>query len=247
MRRKAVVVGASSGVGRALAERLAREGFDIVIVARDGRDLECVAADLGQRLGARVVCRPIDITAAEFDVEAFCRDCLDTLDGLDALFLPAGQVSDRDEGLVSGELLGRLVRVNFTGPIDVLAPFVAHFKQQKRGDLVLFSTIAAAAPRGRNMAYAAAKAGLEFYSRALRHHLDGSGVNIQVYALGYVDTAMSFGQSLKLPVAKPAAVADEVVRHLGQDRGVVYYPSFWRYVTLVLRHLPYFLSRRLRF
>ncbi len=246
-RRKAVVVGASSGVGRALAERLAREGFDLVIASRDLRDLECVAADLALRWKAKVSCLALDLADVGFDAEAFRRRCEETLGAPDAVFFPAGEVSAQDEGLATAPLLDRLVKVNFTGPIELVAAFLPHLTRQGRGDVVMFSTIAASAPRRRNMAYASAKAALEFYGRALRHHLVDTGVRVHVYALGYVDTAMSFGQQLKLPVAAPEEVAREVVANLGRDRGVVYYPRFWALVTFALRHLPWFLYRHLKF
>ena len=84
------------------------------------------------------------------------------------------------------------------------------------GTLVLFSSIAAAAPRRRNVAYAAAKAGLESFGRSMRHRTAGTPVEVQVYALGYVDTAMTRDLDLKLPVADPGRVAELVVGRLDQ-------------------------------
>ena len=60
-------------------------------------------------------------------------------------------------------------------------------EQQRQGNIVLFSSIAAVAPRQRNAVYSAAKAALETYGRAIRHHLADTEVRVQVYALGYVD------------------------------------------------------------
>jgi decaprenylphospho-beta-D-erythro-pentofuranosid-2-ulose 2-reductase len=112
---------------------------------------------------------------------------------------------------------------------------------------VLFSSIAAAAPRGRNVVYGAAKAALEHYGRSLQHRLAGGPVRVQVYALGYVDTAMSAGQRLLLPRVDPNRIARTVADALGDDRRFTYLPRYWRAITFGLRHLPWPIYRRLNF
>lgn len=246
-RNTAVVVGASSGVGRALAVRLAEAGYDLVISAREARDLEATAADLELRLGRRVAPLPLDLAAADFDPAVYHRRCVEELGHVGVVVVTAGAIHDGDDGSLGGAAVERLARVNFTSQVELLTPFLDEFRARDEGTAVLFSSIAAAAPRGRNMVYGASKAALEYYGRALRHSLKNTGAVVQIYGLGYVDTAMSFGQDLKLPVADPADVAEHVVRHLGRDVGLVYYPRFWRWVTLVLRHLPWTLYRRLDF
>jgi NAD(P)-dependent dehydrogenase (short-subunit alcohol dehydrogenase family) len=77
--------------------------------------------------------------------------------------------------------------------VTLVGAFVERFEHRGSGTIVLFSSIAAA-PRGRNVVYGAAKAALEHYGRSLQHRLAGGPVRVQVYALGYVDTAMSAGQ-----------------------------------------------------
>ena len=244
---RAVVVGASSGVGRALAEELARRGWQLVISARETRDLEALASDLALRHGTRIHCRTIDLGAADFDARAYRDACGELLGDVDAVLVTAGMVDPRDRGPGEPETTARLIRVNYESVIQVVARFAEVFEARDGGTIVTFSSIAAAAPRRQNTVYSSAKAALETYCRGLRHHLSPTRVILQTYALGYVDTAMSFGLKLLFPVASPAWVARYVADHLHRDRGRIYLPRFWAIVVLALRSLPWFIYKRLSF
>ena len=166
---------------------------------------------------------------------------------VDAIFVTAGMIDSRDQGPGEGEVTARLIQVNYASVIQLVARFAERFEKRGRGNIVTFSSIAAAAPRRQNTVYSSTKAALETYCQGLRHHLNSTEVILQIYALGYVDTAMSFGQKLLFPVASPEWVARYVVDHLDQDRGRVYLPRFWAIVVLVLRALPWFIYKRLSF
>ncbi len=241
----AVVIGASSGVGRALAQELARCGSNVVVVSRDTRDIEATAADLRERLQVRSLGVALDIASADLDHEAFVDSCTAFLGDVDSVFIPAGTVSDDDVG-ATPEVLVALTATNYLGPARLAAAFARRMLPRRRGEIVLFSSIAAGAPRTRNAAYSAAKAALEVYARGLRHSLEPQGISVRVYALGYVDTPLSFGRKLLLPIASPEATARHVVSH--RDRsGKYYYPRFWWWVLIVLEHMPWALYRRLSF
>ena len=248
-RNTAVVVGASSGVGRALAVRLAEAGYDLVISAREARDLEATAADLELRLGRRVAPLPLDLAAADFDPAVYHRRCVEELGHVGVVVVTAGAIHDGDDGSLGGAAVERLARVNFTSQVELLTPFLDEFRARDEGTAVLFSSIAAAAPRGRNMVYGASKAALEYYGRALRHSLKNTGAVVQIYGLGYVDTAMSFGpgsEDCRWPTRRD--VADARGAASGGATRPVYYPRFWRLRHVrASAHLPWPIYRRLDF
>ena len=244
---RAVVVGASSGVGRALAEELADRGWDLVISAREERDLAALAGDLELRHGARVHPQAIDLAEPDFDGRAYSEACVGRLGEIDAFFVTAGLVDSRDRGPGEPEVTARVILVNYAGVVQLIARFAELFEARGAGTLVSFSSIAAAAPRSQNTVYSSAKAGLETYCQGLRHHLSQTPVILQTYALGYVDTAMSFGMKLLFPVASPASIARYVVDHLDRDHGRLYLPRFWALVVLALRALPWSIYKRLSF
>jgi decaprenylphospho-beta-D-erythro-pentofuranosid-2-ulose 2-reductase len=246
-RRHAVVVGASAGVGRALSEELARQGYDLVIGARHADDLDALATDLGLRHPVAVTPRPIDLCGSADAVERYVDGCFARLGEVDALLVTAGAVDEADDGTASPALTTTLVQTNFLGVVTLVSAFVARFEQQGRGTIVLFSSIAAAAPRGRNVVYGAAKAALEHYGRSLQHRLAQRPVRVQIYALGYVDTAMAAGRRLLLPPADPQQIARTVVGGLHRDRRFTYLPRYWRAIICGLRLMPWPIYRRLRF
>ena len=245
--KTAVIVGASSGVGRALAGALAARGWKLGLSARDRRDLEAVAADLNLRWNVECHPLPSDLSNWNYAGQEFCQECINALGAIDAVFYVAGSIYEPDEGSSDDETTRKLADVNYVSAIKTLGAFAKLFQHQGRGTLVGFSSIAAAAPRRQNVVYASAKAGLETYLRGLRHRFADTEVLVQGYALGYVDTAMAYGKKLLLPAVSPDAVASEVVRNLNRDIGIKYYPAYWRLITLALRLLPWSIYKRLRF
>jgi NAD(P)-dependent dehydrogenase (short-subunit alcohol dehydrogenase family) len=234
-------------VGRALAQELAQQGYDLVLAARDARDLDSVTSDVGVRRPVRAHGHVLDLSRPELDADRFCTECVELLGGVDAVFLTAAQLDADDRGIPPPGTIANLVQVNLASALKILSAFARHFEAQRSGELVVFSSIAAAAPRRRNAVYSSTKAALEVYCRGLRHHLAETDVRVQVYRLGYVDTAMTFGQKLLFPVTSPDSVAACVVRNLGRDRGLVHFPRFWWAVVFLLSRLPWVVYRRLAF
>ena len=247
MASRAVVLGASSGVGRALAEALARRHFQLVLVARDERDLAALTADLELRWQTRAYVQPLDLAAPDLDIRGFCERCLAQLGGLEAVFLTVGMIDPCDVGPAEPALIERLIRVNYVRMAQFVSEFGRIFEARGAGTIVTFSSISADAPRRRNTVYSSTKAALDTYCRGMRHYFRDTGVIVQTYALGYVDTAMTFGQKLLFPVTSPAKVAAHVVKNLHRDRGKVYLPRFWAIIVFVLKHTPWFLYKRLPF
>jgi short-subunit dehydrogenase len=243
----AVVVGASAGVGRALSAELGRRGYDLVVSARHAEDLEALAADLRLRHRVAVTPRPLDLCGPPEDLDRYVDECFALLGEVAAVLVTAGAVAENDDGLAPPGVTAALVKTNFLGVATLAGAFVERLEAQGRGTIVMFSSIAAAAPRGRNVVYGAAKAALEHYGRSLQHRLAGGRVRVQIYALGYVDTAMTAGRRLLLPPADPGHVAATVVDRLDRDRRFTYLPRYWRAVVFVLRRLPWPVYRRLSF
>lgn len=243
----AVVIGASAGLGRALSAELARRSYDLVVSARHSEDLDALAADLGLRHPVAVTPRALDLCGPPEDLGRYVDECFTLLSEVDAVLVTAGAVADDDDGLAAPGLTTRLLQTNFLGVATLAGAFVERLEGQGRGTIVLFSSIAAAAPRRRNVVYGAAKAALEHYGRSLQHRLAGGNVRVQIYALGYVDTAMTAGRRLLLPPADPRDIAATVVDGLNRDRRFTYLPRYWHAVVFVLRRLPWPIYRRLDF
>ncbi len=189
----------------------------------------------------------VDVTGPDEELQSFIDRATAALPSVDAVLLTVGAVAAVDSGTDDWATASTLLDTNFGGVIKIAGKFVGTMEETDRGTVVLFSSIAAAAPRDRNVVYAAAKAGLESFGKSMQHRLAGSRVSMQIYALGYVDTAMSQGQQLRLPPADPAKVARRVVSGLNDGSKTVYEPRWWGLIVRVLRALPWPIYRRLKF
>jgi short-subunit dehydrogenase len=241
---KAVVVGASAGLGRALAEELARARHDLALVSSDARDLEALASDLRIRHGVRVLTRPLDL-GRELPTGSL-RETVEQLGGVDALLLPAGWTASVDEAVLDATVAERLLRTNFLSLASIVSDLLAQLRTRERSSVVGFGSIAAVRGRSKNLVYAASKRALETYFEGLRHACAGTGVRVSLYVLGYLDTSLAFGRPTPLPRADPRRLAARVVSELGRREGVVYHPRAWRLVGAVLPLLPFSLFKRLK-
>ena len=240
----AVVVGASAGLGRALAEELAAAGHDLVLVSSDARDLDAASADLRIRHGVRVAAVPLDLGSELAGLEPL-KQAATALGGPDVLLLPIGWTAANDDVTTSADVAARLVRTNLLSVIAVVTELLPALSQRPRASVVGFGSVAAARGRGKNMVYSAAKRGLQTWFEGLRHASTGTSVRVRFYVLGFLDTSLAFGRPTPLPRADPARLAARVVRELGRE-GVVYHPRAWRVVGAVLPLLPFFLYKRLK-
>ncbi len=245
--RLSVVVGGSAGVGRALVYQLVARGDTVLAVARGRRDLEAVRDDCALRLAGNVRCLAADVAARDFDARAFVGRCARELGRVTHVFLPIGEVDQKDTGLPPVEIIESLTTVNYVRPAQLLSAFCDYFSSAGEGKITAFTTIAAAVPRGNNAAYAAAKKSLEFYCRALQHHFYGSRVSVQICAPGYVDTGMSFGLKLRFPAARPEEVARFAIDMTEKRTRFGYCPPFWFWITILIKLVPWAIFRCLRF
>ena len=241
----AVVVGASAGLGRALAEALAAAGHDLVVVSSDARDLEAVASDLRIRHGVRVVGVTLDLGGELAHLERLSQAVRD-LGGLDALLLPIGWTAASDDTTTTADVAARLVRTNLLSVVAIVAELLPELRQKPRASIVGFGSVAAVRGRGANMVYAASKRALQTWFEGLHHACAGTSVRVGFYVLGFLDTSLAFGRRTPLPRADPARLAARVVRELGRCEGVVYHPRAWRIVSLILPLVPFFLYKRLK-
>lgn len=239
----AIVIGASSGLGRALAEGLAARGRDLLLVASGPRDLEALAADLRLRHGVRTAILALDLATAE-DPGAKVLAALEGLPAPTALLLPLGWSRDDDDLTLDASSARALLVVNLLAPraiVRALLPALA----EGGGTIVLFGSIAAVRGRGRNVAYAAAKRGLESLYESLRHAAP-AGLHVQLWRLGFLATNLTFGRALPLAPLPPQRAASRVLARLGRGSGRYCLPWTVRPLGWVLRLLPWSLFRRMR-
>jgi short-subunit dehydrogenase len=247
-RKRAIVIGASSGIGASLAHQLAAKGYDVALVARREEELAEVSADVRRRTHDRseAVYFVHDVTEFDSTPELFQRICA-RLGGLDLIvYAAAVQTAPApDEYDFEGDL--SMIRVNLLGAMAWLNLAAVRFERAGQGHIVAISSIAADRGRRPNPGYNTSKAALDTYLEALRNRLSRLGVSVTTIKPGFVDTRLLENSPKTFWVISSDAAAVHIYRAIERRRQVVYVPGRWRYVGLTIRHIPSFIFRRLNF
>jgi short-subunit dehydrogenase len=244
---KAVLVGATRGMGRALARSMASRGEPLFLLGRDLLDLARSAADLEVR-GA-----PAPVGFAHVDLER-PQDFANALDqaeaqlgGFDTVVVSAGVFAPQELLEKEAGRLARLLTVDFTNTLLFCEEARRRLLARGGGTLCVFSSVAGDRARKPVVLYGAAKAGLSHYMEGLDHKFRRAGLRAITVKPGFVRTSMTAGLPEPPFAGEPEAVAASVLRAIDRGRPIVYVPGIWRLVLGVIRWLPRSVMRRIGF
>jgi short-subunit dehydrogenase len=243
---KAAILGATKGMGRALARLMAARGDTLFLLGRDPADVEKSARDLEVRGG-----RPVGWAACDLERPEGFAPALDAaekgLGGLDAVVVTAGLFAPQDRLEAEPELARRLLLVDFTNTVAFCEEARRRLLARGGGTLCAFGSVAGERGRKPVVLYGAAKAGLGRYLEGLDHRFRSAGLKVVCVKPGFVRTSMTEGLPEPPFAGDPEAVAARVLRALDRGTPVVYAPAIWRWVMAVIRLLPRAVMRRVGF
>lgn len=239
-----IVVGASSGIGAAIAKRLAADGCKVALLARRGDRIEKLAAEINQAAGRVLATARVhdasDTDAAEGEFAAIEAELGDVA----ALYYVAGVMPAvaLDEYDTGKDVLQ--FQVNTLGCIAWCNAAARRFAVRRRGFIVGIGSVAGDRGRAKRPGYCASKAGQDVHLEALRNRLWAHGVSVTTIRPGFVDTEMTAGLGLKGAISAETAAA-AIVKAARKGKGIVYVPFKWRIIMTVIRFMPSFLFRRM--
>lgn len=245
---KAVILGATSGMGREIARRLAERGDRLFLLGHEEAELTRSVADLTARQP-----RAEEIGHAPCNLEhpeqfAAALDAADeALGEFDTVIVTAAMFASQEALEADVELTRRLVTVNYANTVVFCEHVRKRLLARGGGRLTVFSSVAGDRGRKPVAIYGSSKAGLSVYLEALDHKFHAKGLSVLCVKPGFVKTAMTAG--LKPPpfAGEPEHVADAVVRAMDQGKPLLYAPGIWALIMLVIRCLPRFVMRRISF
>ncbi|MGZ5051276.1 MAG: SDR family NAD(P)-dependent oxidoreductase [Methylobacter sp.] len=242
-----IIVGASSGVGRAIAEEFAAQGHDLLLISRADRDTQAVASDLTLRFGVSVQSLKLDLATVEPDFSDVMAAIDSAGENFKGLLIPAGTVIDSDNLDIETSAIGDLFRVNCSSICGLITETLKRAHPNSKLSVVGFGSIASIRGRGSNIVYAAAKTALRFYFESLRHACADKAVVVQFYILGYMDTNLAFAYNVPLPKGSPNKLAYQVYRDIHIDIGVRFFPRYWSPIGIILKLIPWPVYKHLKF
>ncbi len=235
--RRAVVVGATSGIGRAVALQLGAQGWRVGITGRRTGLLDTLKAWNPEAF----LPATLDVTAPVAELGAGLDALAARLGGIDLLVLAAGW-GDENPAL-DPETEHRTIEVNVTGFTFVAGWVFRYFAAQGHGHLVTISSVAGLRGSSEAPAYNATKAYQINYLEALRQkaaklrHSSGREILTTDIRPGFVDTAMAKGEGL-FWVAPPEKAAQQIIRAISRRRKVAYVTRRWSLVGWFLKRVP---------
>jgi NAD(P)-dependent dehydrogenase (short-subunit alcohol dehydrogenase family) len=240
-----LITGAGSGVGAALARRLAARDVVLALADRGPEHELHEVAELCRRSGAEVLTGSLDVcdeTAIADFVEAATRKS----DRLDFVFANAGIVhAAGDDGLSTGTAR-ELMDTNYFGAVNTLAPAARIMSQQNYGTLVAIASISALVATHGSGAYSASKAALTMWTDSLRLSLRGTNVRVTNIILGFVDTPMTQGMAHaeRLWIDADAAAA-QIIKAARDGAAIASVPWLRNSPWWLLRGMPHALRSSL--
>lgn len=230
------IVGASEGLGRALAHALSREGARLVLSARRAAPLEALA---GQLPDARAL--PMDVTdATSVSVAA------ERAGQIDGLVWCAGNYEPMPAQDWAPETAARMGEVNYIGALRVLGHVVPGMAKRKSGHVMIIGSLSGYRGLPGAIGYGASKAAVMHLAENMRADLKGTGVKVQVANPGFIRTRLSDKNDFDMPqIMEPDAVAARIVKQMHTNRFSTAFPAPFSWVFTLGRHLPVGLFQRL--
>jgi uncharacterized protein len=246
--RTALITGATAGIGAAFARRLAADGYDLVLVARDAQRLADVAGDLAARHGVGVETLPADL-ASDDDTATVAARLGDPQRPVDLLVNNAGTGLNTPFVRTDPEDEARLLRLNVHAVMRLTRAVLPGMVDRGHGAVINVSSVAGFGPVMPGSTYAATKAWVTNFSESIDMSVRGRGVRVMVLCPGYTHT--EFHARAGINMSKTPSwlwlEADDVAREALRDlaRGRPVSVPGWKYKAAVfaLRHAPRSLVR----
>lgn len=243
--QKIVIVGATSAIAEQCSRLWVKNAAEIILIGRNQQKTDIVASDLRVRNPNSIV-RSI---AADFFKAESIQTLVDEITNenpFDIVLIAHGLLPEQkncENNLVE---LRDALEVNAISPVLFAEAFAKKMEKTNHGSLAIIGSVAGDRGRKSNYIYGAAKGLIARYAEGLQHRLSHTQVKVILIKPGPTDTPMTAhikGDGMKL--ADPISVAKNIVAGIDKSKAVIYAPSKWFLIMMIIRHLPRFIFNKL--
>lgn len=239
------MIGASSGIGAALVHELVTHGYTVAALARRQAQLQAVCEEANRvATTGSAIAYTHDVTNVD-SVAALFQEITRDLEGVDLVVYVAGAqppIAANEFNTVKDQTM---VEVNLLGAMAWLNEAAQRFYQTRGGHIVGISSVSGDRGRAAFPGYHASKGGLSIYLESLRNRLSRRGVTVTTIKPGFVDTPLLANAAKTMWVISAPDAASRIREAIEAGRQVAYIPARWRWIMLVIMHIPSFIFRRL--
>jgi len=234
------IIGASSGIGAALAEALDRRGVRVAISARRADKLQ----ELADRMGRGTLVLPLDITKVD-EITAADQRLSEAWGGYDLVVFMAGDYTAMHAWQLDLAVARQMIEVNLMGFMNGLSVTIPRLMAAKAGGIALVSSVAGYRGLPKSLVYGPTKAALINLAETLYLDLHGKGLDVYVINPGFVKTPLTAQNDFKMPaLISPEEAAAEIIAGFEQGQFEIHFPKRFTRTLKLLRHLPYSLYFR---
>ena len=245
---KAILLGGTKGIGRAIGRQLAARGEELFLLGRHPEELELSARDLEIRSGrtSTIGTARCDLLSAD-TFDPALNAAANTMGSFDTVIISAAHFATQSHLEDDERSCRELLLANFTNTVLFCEKARKRLLSTGGGTLCVLSSVAGERGRKPVVLYGATKAGLSAYLEGLDHKFRAEGLVTICVKPGFVKTGMTASLSPPPFAGEPEGVARAIVRAIDRETPEIYTPAIWRWVMLVIRSLPRFVMRRINF
>ena len=239
-----VIFGATSAVGQSLAALHAQAGDSLLLLGRNRKRLRIVADDIRVRFGGNVKCISADLSIIQ-QHPALMAEIAGHYGDISKYYFFYGVLPDQAACEASWDSTLEALNTNFLSVASLLTLIANKIEAERNRSIVVVSSVAGDRGRQSNYVYGTSKGALSIFLQGLRNRLQKANCTIVTIKPGFIDTPMTQGIKKNRLWAAPERVAADIYRASMKRRDEAYTPWFWRYIMLVIKHIPERIFKRL--
>lgn len=238
-----LLLGATSDIGQALADKYAKEGYTVWLAGRNMQHMQDIAADLKIRHEASV--EYFKFEALDYlSHQKFYNDLPGKPDIAICIF---GYLGDQEKAEREWEECQNILDTNYKAAVSILNLVANSYEERGSGTIVGISSVAGDRGRQSNYFYGSAKAGFTAYLAGLRNRLFKHNVHVLTVKPGFVDTKMTEHLELPAPLtAQPQKVANAIFKAVRKRKNTMYVLGIWWLIMTIIKSIPEPIFKRLK-
>ncbi len=243
---KILIIGATSAIAKSAARIYAEHNNALHLIARNEEKLEELCCDLKIRGATAASYSVLDLNKFA-EHQATLNSAFAKLSGADIVLICHGSLPDQER--VENDFIQAQKEINTNGlsVISLLTSLAPKLIEQRQGTIAVITSVAGDRGRQPNFVYGAAKSLVSTYLQGLRGRLLAHNIHVLDIRPGPVDSPMTAQYEKGMLWSSPERVAAKIVKSIKKKNHTVYAPAYWQAIMLVVRSIPDFIFKRLKF
>tara|TARA_Y100000591_G_C21831815_1_gene700088 strand:+ start:49 stop:801 length:753 start_codon:yes stop_codon:yes gene_type:complete len=232
--KKIWITGASSGIGKAVAEKFASEGWKVAVSARRKEILDVMSNE------PNIFAFPLDVTKQD-QIKTVFNKILDQFGDLDICLFSSGTYDPKNEQTIDPDKIKNVIKVNFFGVVDCVKIVENFYKKRKSGSISIVSSIAGYRGLPNSSGYGPSKAALTNFGESIYFDFKKFNVKVSIISPGFIKTPLTDKNEFSMPFLKPPSfAAQKIYDGLTKSNAFeIHFPKQLTYTLKFLRILPY--------